>query len=236
MIKGSVLITGGMGGIGTSIVEILSKQEIPCITIDTKSNRELLKNEEFLEIDLNYPDRIKENSKFLNKNILNFIHCAGYGGPFVDIVNLRETDFISIFNINIFSAYFILKELLPDWKKNNYGRFLGIASSLSLVGAKNSVAYSSSKHALVGFVKSIAAEWGEFGITSNCISPGYVDTKMGVQEEEVSDHKRKIIEMTPSAKISQPAEIARVVNFILDTESGYINGSNWTVDGGITAI
>jgi UDP-glucose 4-epimerase len=65
MIKGSVLITGGMGGIGTSIVEILSKQEIPCITIDTKSNRKLLKNEEFLEIDLNYPERIKENSKFI---------------------------------------------------------------------------------------------------------------------------------------------------------------------------
>jgi len=236
MIKGSVLITGGMGGIGTSIVEILSKQEINCITIDSKSNRELFKNEVFLEIDLNYSEKIKENSHFLNKNILNFIHCAGYGGPYVDIVNLREVDFISIFNINIFSAYFILKELLPDWKKNNYGRFLGIASSLSIVGAKNSVAYSSSKHALVGFVKSIGAEWGEFGITSNCISPGYVDTKMGIQEEEVNDHKRKIIEMTPSAKISQPGEIARVVNFILDTESSYINCSNWTVDGGITAI
>jgi NAD(P)-dependent dehydrogenase (short-subunit alcohol dehydrogenase family) len=236
MIKGSVLITGGMGGIGTSIVEILSKQEINCITIDSKSNRELFKNEVFLEIDLNFPERIGENSNFLNKNILNFIHCAGYGGPYVDIVNLREVDFFSIFNINIFSAYFILKELLPDWKKNNYGRFLGIASSLSIVGAKNSVAYSSSKHALVGFVKSIGAEWGEFGITSNSISPGYVDTKMGVQEGEVNDHKRKIIEMTPSAKISQPGEIARVVNFILDTESSYINCSNWTVDGGITAI
>jgi len=236
MIKGNVLITGGMGGIGTSIVEILSKQEINCITIDSKSNRELFKNEVFLEIDLNFPERIGENSNFLNKNILNFIHCAGYGGPYVDIVNLREVDFFSIFNINIFSAYFILKELLPDWKKNNYGRFLGIASSLSIVGAKNSVAYSSSKHALVGFVKSIGAEWGEFGITSNCISPGYVDTKMGIQEEEVNDHKRKIIEMTPSAKISQPGEIARVVNFILDTESSYINCSNWTVDGGITAI
>ena len=236
MIKGSVLITGGMGGIGTSIVEILSKQEINCITIDSKSNRELFKNEVFFEIDLNFPERIGENSNFLNKNIYNFIHCAGYGGPYVDIVNLREVDFFSIFNINIFSAYFILKELLPDWKKNNYGRFLGIASSLSIVGAKNSVAYSSSKHALVGFVKSIGAEWGEFGITSNSISPGYVDTKMGVQEEEVNDHKRKIIEMTPSAKISQPGEIARVVNFILDTESSYINCSNWTVDGGITAI
>jgi len=236
MIKGSVLITGGMGGIGTSIVEILSKQEINCTTIDLKKDRELFKNEKFLEIDLNNSENIIKSTHFNDKNILNFIHCAGYGGPFVDIVNLKEEDFIRIFNINLFSAYYLLKELLPNWKKNNYGRFLGIASSLSIVGAKNSVAYSSSKHALVGFVKSIGAEWGEFGVTSNCISPGYVDTKMGVQEEKVTEHKRKIIEMTPSAKISHPYEIARVVNFILDSESDYINGSNWTVDGGITAI
>lgn len=236
MINGNVLVTGGMGGIGSCVVEILSYQEISCITIDKKINRDLFKNEIFMEVDLNYPEKIKDKVFPLNYNILNFVHCAGYGGPFVDIVNLSEIDFINIFNINLFSAYFILKELLPDWKLKKYGRFLGIASSLSIVGAKNSVAYSSSKHALVGFVKSIGAEWGEYGITSNCISPGYVDTKMGIQEEEVSDHKRKIIEMTPSAKISHPNEIARVVNFILDVESSYINGSNWTVDGGITAI
>jgi len=236
MIRGEVLITGGMGGIGSSIVEILSEKEISCITLDKNINRDLFKNEVFIEIDLNYPEKIRSKIFPLNINILNFVHCAGYGGPFVDIVNLREEDFINIFNINLFSAYFILKELLPNWKINNYGRFLGIASSLSIVGAKNSVAYSSSKHALVGFVKSIGAEWGEFGITSNCISPGYVDTKMGIQEEEVNNHKRKIIEMTPSAKISHPNEISRVVNFILDEESSYINGSNWTVDGGITAI
>jgi len=236
MIRGNVLITGGMGGIGSSIVEILCKQEISCITIDKKINRDLFKNEIFLEIDLNFPGKIREKNFPSYKDIQNFIHCAGFGGPFVDIVSLSDNDFINIFNINLFSAYFILKELLPKWKLNNYGRFLGIASSLSIIGAKNSVAYSSSKHALVGFVKSIGAEWGEFGITSNCISPGYVDTRMGIQEEHVSDHKKKIIEMTPSKKISQPSEIARVVNFILDDESGYINASNWTVDGGLTAI
>ena len=140
MINGNVLITGGMGGIGSCVVEILSYQEISCITIDKKINRDLFKNEIFMEVDLNYPEKIKDKVFPLNYNILNFIHCAGYGGPFVDIVNLSEIDFINIFNINLFSAYFILKELLPDWKLKKYGRFLGIASSLSIVGAKNSVA------------------------------------------------------------------------------------------------
>jgi hypothetical protein len=80
--------------------EILRKilVDITCITIDNKINRDLFKNEVFLEIDLNYPEKIKSKIFPLNKNILNFVHCAGYGGPFVDIVNLREVDFINIFN------------------------------------------------------------------------------------------------------------------------------------------
>jgi UDP-glucose 4-epimerase len=106
MIKGNVLITGGMGGIGSSIVEILSKKEITCITIDNKINRDLFKNEVFLEIDLNNPEKINSKIFPMNKNILNFIHCAGYGGPFVDIVNLREVDFMNIFNIIINMIFF----------------------------------------------------------------------------------------------------------------------------------
>lgn len=236
MIKGDVLITGGMGGIGSSIVESLSTQDIKCLTIDKKLNRKLYKNEEFIEFDLNFPDKISDNCSNVVQNTSNFIHCAGFGGPFVDIINLKETDFYKIFNVNIFSSYHIIKELLPGWKLKKYGRFIAIASSLSIVGAKNSVAYTSSKHALLGFVKAIGAEWGEFGITANCISPGYVDTNMGIQEKEVLDHKKKIIDMTPSAKIAKPKEISRVVSFLLDEESDYINCANWTVDGGITAI
>ncbi|HNK56920.1 MAG TPA: SDR family oxidoreductase, partial [Leptospiraceae bacterium] len=102
--------------------------------------------------------------------------------------------------------------------------------------AKHSVAYSSSKHALIGFVKSIADEWGEYGITANAISPGYVDTAMGVQENEVSDHLKKILDKTPSKKIAKPEEISRIVKFLISEESGYINGANIVVDGGITAI
>ena len=59
---------------------------------------------------------------------------------------------------------------------------------------------------------------------------------MGVQESEVSDHRNQILNRTPSKKIASPEEIARVVVFLLDEKSSYINGANWTVDGGITAV
>ena len=140
------------------------------------------------------------------------------------------------FKINIKAAYLLTKEILPEFKKRLYGRIIVIASSQSVVGAKNSVAYSASKHALIGFVKSLADEWGEYGITANAVSPGYVETPMGVQDTQVSNHRQIILEKTPSKRTASPEEIARVVDFLISQESGYINGANFVVDGGITAI
>ncbi len=238
MIKNSVLITGGAGGIGTSIIEKLNEININVINIDKVLSRELYPNEKFIEFDLTiFPNQLDWLlSQLKTYPISNFIHCAGYGGPFVPITDVSKEEWSGIFSINLDSAFYILKHLLPKWKEQNYGRFLGIASSLSIKGAENSVAYSSAKHALLGFAKSIGIEWGRYGITSNCISPGYVETNMGVQEGEVSDHRKKILSLTPSNKIASPGEITRVVLFMLEEESTYINCSNWTVDGGITSF
>jgi len=238
MILGDVIITGGSGGIGSAIIRDLSVFNIHIYNLDKIEPLLNYKNSQYFSVDLEKKDSYRELIKKLRdeNKILNFIHCAGYGGPFVDIVELSDADWDRIRAINYDSAYYVLKELLPLWKTEGYGRFLGIASSLSLVGKENSVAYSGAKHALWGFTKSIAAEWGGLGITSNCISPGYVETAMGVQESEVSSHRKKILEMTPSRKIANPSEISRVVLFMLSRDSGYVNGSNWTVDGGITAI
>ena len=122
------------------------------------------------------------------------------------------------------------------FKKSNHGRIIAIGSSLSIIGQSMSVTYSASKHALVGLIKSIADEWGEFGVTANCISPGYVETKMGVNDSEILEHREKIINKTPVKRIADPSEISRVVSFLVQRESSYITGANWTVDGGITAI
>lgn len=236
--KGDLIITGGSGGIGSAIIQSLDEYQSNLIVLDKSPPRLSGKKISFRKVDLTEPESLSETVSGILKefDILNFVHCAGYGGPFVNITELSPNDWDDILSINYISAFRILRGLLPVWKVRNYGRFIGIASSLSLVGKENSVAYSGAKHALYGFSRSVAAEWGKFGITSNCISPGYVETPMGVQEKEVASHRKRILEATPSGIIAEPGEIARVVKFMLSTESGYINGANWTVDGGITAI
>lgn len=232
----SVIVTGGTGGIGRSIVSDLSKQ-YRVYNLDQKSPNARFENEIFLRTDLTSSDSIESSLYPIKKEeLIGLVYCAGFGGPFVDISKLTDALWDKIFSINIRGAFLISKEILPYLKTNNFGRIIVIASSQSVVGAKNSVAYASSKHALIGFIKSLADEWGGYGVTANAISPGYVDTAMGVQEKEVPDHLNIILQKTPSKKIAKPEEISRIVNFLIADESGYINGSNIIVDGGITAI
>ncbi|MBP7283295.1 MAG: SDR family oxidoreductase [Leptospiraceae bacterium] len=232
----SIIVTGGSGGIGRCIVESLLKN-YKVYNLDKQTPEKKMEGETFLRVDLTSADNINSALYSIKKETLSgFVHCAGFGGPFVDISKVTEELWDKIFSINIKAAYLLSKEILPEFKKRLYGRLVVIASSQSVVGAKNSVAYSSSKHALIGFVKSLADEWGEYGITANAISPGYVETPMGVQDVQVSNHRQIILDKTPSKRTAAPEEIARVVDFLISKESGYINGANFVVDGGITAI
>lgn len=238
-----ILVTGGSGGIGREIVRSLVLSGFSVWNLDKVRPESPVLQETYREIDLSEPLFVLERNltKLVSEcgqsgEIYGLIHCAGYGGPYHKITDVSLDEWQSIFRINVDSFYILTKLLLPKFKDSNQGRIVAIASSLSLVGSALSVAYSSSKHAIVGFVKSIAHEWGEFGITANCISPGYVETGMGVKENEILSHRQEIIDKTPVKRIAEPSEISRVVNFLIQKESGYITGSNWTVDGGITSI
>ncbi|TGN00147.1 SDR family NAD(P)-dependent oxidoreductase [Leptospira dzoumogneensis] len=236
----TILITGGSGGLGRALVSELGNSGYKILNWDLVSPDQLHPNETFQKIDLTSSNELENACKSLRSetpsSIYGFVHCAGYGGPYHKITEVSLEEWDRIFSINLRSAFQITKTLLPVFGEKGLGRFVYIASSLSVQGSALSVAYSSSKHGIIGFMKSIAAEWGENGITSNAVSPGYMETKMGIQEDQVDDHRKKIIEMTPVKKIASPEEIARVVSFLISSESGYINGANWTVDGGITSI
>ncbi|MCW7492632.1 SDR family oxidoreductase [Leptospira sp. 2 VSF19] len=238
-----VLVTGGSGGIGREIVRTLVLAGFSVWNLDKVRPSSPILQETYRELDLSETPFVVERgiSKIIQESsevgdLYGLVHNAGFGGPYHPITEVSIEEWESIFRINLNSLFLLSKLLLPIFKSQSFGRIVAIASSLSIVGSANSVAYSASKHGLVGFIRSIADEWGKFGITANAVSPGFVDTSMGIQEDQITDHKSKIIEKTPVRRIAEPSEIARVVNFLLQKESGYISGSNWTVDGGLTAI
>jgi 3-oxoacyl-[acyl-carrier protein] reductase len=163
------------------------------------------------------------------------VHAAGFGGPFrpVDEVPIDEWD--RIIGTNLKSAFLLSKWHLPRMKSRGFGRIVFIASVQGLYGARLSTAYVASKHGLVGFARALAVEWGEFGITSNAVCPGYVNTAMGAQPEARPGHLERILDRTPSRRIAEPSEVASMVAYLVSDAARHVNGAALVIDGGITA-
>lgn len=160
------------------------------------------------------------------------INNAGIGGPFHRVDEVTEEEFDLVFGVNIKSVYLFAHDLLPKMKELGYGRIVNTSSIQGMYGSPGSSSYVATKHAVIGYTKTIAAEWGKYGITCNAVCPGFVQTAMGAQDDAVDDYTKKVMSMTPTHTIATPDELADMMFFLV--EQGYMNGSVNVMDGGIT--
>lgn len=163
------------------------------------------------------------------------VNNAGVGGPYHAIDQVSEEEWDWIMNTNVKSMFLFSKYVLPQMKEQGYGRIINLSSIFGVWGGANSAVYSTSKHAILGLTKSIAAEWGPYGITCNAISPGYVKTEMGIQEEQVTDHLARVLERSPVKAIVGTKDIADMVNYLAGPSGSMINGASFVIDGGLSA-
>ncbi len=212
------LITGGSGGIGSTICGYFRQQNITVI------------NPSRNELDLSNPNSIKNYLNTID-NLHIIVNNAGINNlTYIDNTSLDEIT--NTFNVNFFSPYIIVSHFLNKFKKQNYGRIINISSILGLYSKNARSTYSSSKAALHSFTKSIVTETKGFNILSNTISPGYIDTKLTFKNNN-PEQIAKLINKVPIKKLGQPIEIAKWVHK-LTVENEYINGQEITIDGGLT--
>lgn len=241
------LITGAGAGIGAAIAQklITVTNHLILLDLDLELLATLAKKlqQEHQKIVSTYQCDVSDGLKVakllmqieqekLSPNIL--INNAGFGGPFHTLNEVTDAEWDKVMNTNLKSIFYFARALLPKMKKQAYGRIVNIASIQGLFGAALSSTYVASKHGVIGYTKAIAAEWGEYGINCNAICPGYVNTRMGVQDEEVKDHMQKVINLTPAKRIAEPVEIADLVGYLISDEAAFINGASFTIDGGLS--
>jgi 3-hydroxybutyrate dehydrogenase len=150
-----------------------------------------------------------------------------------------------IIAINLVSNFHAIKAALPGMKAKGWGRIINVASAHGLVASPFKTAYVAAKHGVVGLTKSVALEVARTGVTCNAICPGFVRTplaeaqvkplaqKHGVSEEKaLTDH---LLDRQPTKKWVEVEEIAEAAMFLVGANSGSINGTSISVDGGWVA-
>ena len=123
-------------------------------------------------------------------------------------------------------------------KKNNYGRIINIASMYGLVGNTEipTIAYHTSKGAVVNFTRAVAAELGKYGITCNAICPGYFYTELTTAVLDTESFQERAKQTIPLQRYGKEGELNAGAIFLASDEASYVNGVILPIDGGYTCI
>src|ERR1700729_566760 len=150
-----------------------------------------------------------------------------------------------IIAINLTAAFHAIRAVVPGMKAQKWGRIISTASAHSLVASPFKSAYVSAKHGLTGLTKTVALELATFGITANCISPGYVSTPL--VERQIPDTMKArnmtreqvindvMLAAQPTKQFVDVDHVAAVAVFLCSDAGASITGANMSIDGGWTA-
>jgi 3-hydroxybutyrate dehydrogenase len=243
-----VVVTGGGSGVGEAIalklagknalVSILGRRDKLLKEVSDKH-----KNIHWKVCDVSNSEEVSNCYKELRSiygNINIVIANAGIAvsKPFH---KMSAADIRSLMEVNLIGVFNTFQNALIDMKSNNWGRMISIASTAGLKGYPYVSAYSASKHAVIGLTRSLSLELASKGITVNSICPSYIDTPMTdrtikniteltkISKEEAIN---ELVKSNPLKRLIQPEEVAEVVAWLCDKNSGSINGQNIPVSGG----
>lgn len=234
------IVTGASRGIGRGIASSLAKKGIKVIANYNKSEdaaknlQEDLK-QEGIEIEIFKADVSKreECQKLINYTLEKYrkidilINNAGIS-EYKMFIDETDEDWNRVINTNLYSAFAMSQEVIPNMVYNKSGCIINISSIWGQVGASLEVIYSVSKAGLDGLTKALAKELGPSNIRVNSIAPGIIDTDMNknISREELE----KIEEEIPLGRMGLTQDIAKCVNWLVD--DNYTTGQVIGINGG----
>jgi acetoacetyl-CoA reductase len=136
-----------------------------------------------------------------------------------------------VIHVNLSGAFYASRAVLQHMLDRGYGRIVNISSIIGSSGGFGQANYAAAKSGMFGLTMSLALETASKGITVNTITPGFITTDMTAAVPPAA--MEKVVSRIPVGRLGQPDEVARVVEFLADPESGYITGQVYPVNGGL---
>lgn len=239
--KGIVLITGASGGLGKAIIPVLHREGyMLALQADTRADELdswLRKN------DLSKPRIFKshldnaESCAALLADVVRemgevgfLLNCAGINRS-GSTHKLSASDFDEVLKVNLSVPFYLSALVAEAMIRNGFGRIVHISSVVAKLPVAGTVAYAASKSGLEGMARAQAADWAKFGITVNCVAPGYMDKGMIEQvPEKILD---SLLQQIPARKLGVAEDIGELIAFLFSDHSSYINGQAIGINGGL---
>jgi 3-oxoacyl-[acyl-carrier protein] reductase len=158
-------------------------------------------------------------------------NTAGIFDGRVQLLETSQPAFDRVLKVNIEGMFNVTKALVPHMLANGKGVIINIASGAGLRGGGGGIAYTTSKHGVVGFTRQLAAAYGNQGIRVNAIAPGAIDTPM-IADSIETDKLKAALAARPGGRVGQPEDVANAALFLASDEADFIHATTLSVDGG----
>mgnify|MGYP006086396983 FL=1 len=245
-----VLITGSGSGIGKAAALAFSKEGGTIIVSDIneinglKTVSEIIKNNgkaSFFKTDVSNFDMVQNLMDFIIEKYGRLdvaINNAGIGGDFAKITDITLESWDKTMSVNSSGVFYCIKTQIPIMLKQGKGVILNTSSIAGIRGLPNAIAYSASKHAVIGITKTAAMEYAKNNIRVNALCPVFTITPMfdpKAMDKLKDGISEKLKANIPMKRFANVMEQVNTMLWLCSDEASFITGQAISVDGGITA-
>jgi len=233
-----ILITGATGGIGKALVKKFLSLDANVLATGTKIEKlDALKKEfpkiNVLKFDISEHSKIEEFIENVSSQLTGLDVLVNNAGINMDNLSIRMKDeeWKKVVDINLGSTFFLCKYAIKKMLKNKYGRIVNITSIVGHTGNLGQSNYAASKAAIIAMSKSLAIEYAKKNITINCVSPGFIQSKM--TDNILESIKAVLTSRIPMSRLGTGEDVSNTVAFLSSDSASYITGETIHVNGGM---
>ena len=227
------IVTGGAHGIGRAIAELFTEAGAEVVIADLEE----AEVGRFVRADVSSADdvaRVVNTAAGISGRIDVLCNNAAYLGTAHPSLDATEEEWRRCFEVSLLGAQYFTRAVLPYMIGQKSGSIINISSVQGIAAARNSAAYTSMKHGLIGLTRSVAYDYGPQNIRANAICPGAIRTR--ISPAEGSELHQRQISKTFLGRTGLPREVAWTALFLASDAASYITGAAIPVDGGWSAM